>query len=132
MYRVEAQRFLQYSEEEENVTFKPIPKKCATFERRYSEFLAVYNALMDSHRSLMEEFDGFPKKVLIGECCIRFCYCQLFYDNAFHIVMVIHTEPPEMILIYVRFKKNFFAVDLYLFFTLICDQLTISPFSSIH
>lgn len=41
-------------------------KKYASFERRYSEFHAVYNALMESHRSLMEEFDGFPKKVIIG------------------------------------------------------------------
>ncbi|XP_042210726.1 sorting nexin-20-like [Homarus americanus] len=66
VYTVEAQRFLQYSEGEDGVSYEPILKKCATFERRYSEFLSVYNALMDSHRSLMEEFEGFPKKVLIG------------------------------------------------------------------
>nr|XP_045610573.1 uncharacterized protein LOC123765829 isoform X1 [Procambarus clarkii] len=66
VYTVEAQRFLQYSEGEENISYKPLLKKFATFERRYSEFLTVYSALMTSHRSLMEDFDGFPKKVIIG------------------------------------------------------------------
>ncbi|XP_066990738.1 sorting nexin-20 [Macrobrachium rosenbergii] len=46
-------------------------EKIGSFERRYSEFLTVYNALMKSHRSLMEEFVGFPKKVLIGNFSVE-------------------------------------------------------------
>ena len=66
VYTVEVQRFAQCPESENQMVYKPVPKCCASFTRRYSEFLAVYSALMESHRSLMEEFEGFPKKVLIG------------------------------------------------------------------
>uniref|UniRef100_A0A0P4WSJ9 PX domain-containing protein n=1 Tax=Scylla olivacea TaxID=85551 RepID=A0A0P4WSJ9_SCYOL len=66
VYTVEVQRFVQCPDGENQMLYKPVPKCCASFTRRYSEFLAVYSALMESHRSLMEEFEGFPKKVLIG------------------------------------------------------------------
>ncbi|KAK7084532.1 hypothetical protein SK128_014666 [Halocaridina rubra] len=46
-------------------------EKFGSLERRYSEFLTVYNALMKSHRALMEEFQGFPKKVLIGNFSVE-------------------------------------------------------------
>ena len=68
------QRFVQCPDGENQMLYKPVPKCCASFTRRYSEFLAVYSALMESHRSLMEEFEGFPKKVLIGKCIL----CWLF------------------------------------------------------
>lgn len=78
VYTVEAQRFVQYSKADATLSYEPstpqrcatykpsTPQRCATIERRYSQFLAVYTALLSSHRSLMEEFDGFPKKVIIG------------------------------------------------------------------
>ena len=79
---VEVKHMIKYTDEEEVPVYsaKKEPnetghsskadgrlEKIGSFERRYSEFLAVYSALMKSHRSLMEEFQGFPKKVLIGK-----------------------------------------------------------------
>lgn len=73
VYTVEVQRFVQCPRGENQMLYKPVPKCCASFTRRYSEFLAVYSALMESHHSLMEEFEGFPKKVLIGKYIFLVC-----------------------------------------------------------